>query len=72
MSRIVALLLEAGLIVSAIGAILYSLRIIMGSIIDVSWYWGGAMAAFAGPVAFALALFIHEKRDGARSKGTRQ
>jgi hypothetical protein len=61
MSRAINLLLEAGLIVSALGALAYAIRIILGTVINISWYWGGAIGAFAGPVAFAAALNLYQR-----------
>ena len=62
MTRAISLVLQIGLVVSSIAAILFALRIILEQILGGSWYWGGAMAAFAGPVAFSLALYLFEHR----------
>ena len=65
MSRAITLLLQAGLFLTAIAGILFAVRIILQQTVGGSWYWGGAMAAFAGPVLFALALYLFERRDAA-------
>ena len=65
MSRLISLILQVGLLLSAVAGILFAVRIILQQTIGGSWFWGGAMAAFAGPVFFALALQLFERRDGA-------
>ena len=62
MSRINVMVLEVGLLISSLAAILFALRIILQQVIGGSWFWGGAMAAFAAPVAFALALYLYDRR----------
>ena len=63
MSRAIVLLLQVGLMLSAVAGILFAVRIILQQTIGGSWYWGGAIAAFVGPVAFALALFLVERSE---------
>jgi hypothetical protein len=62
MNRVITLLLQAGLLVSTAAAIAYAVRILLGTLFDTSWYWAGALAALAGPVAFALALRLISDR----------
>jgi hypothetical protein len=72
MSRAIVLLLQVGLMLSAIAGILFAVRIILQQTIGGSWYWGGAIAAFVGPVAFALALLLVERSGtfpGVREEG---
>ena len=61
MTRALTIMLQIGLAVTSVAAILFALRIILQQTIGGSWYWGGALAAFAGPVAFALALYLFER-----------
>ena len=64
MSRVVALALQIGILLGAVAGILYLVRIILQLVSGVgSWYWAGAMASFAAPLAFALALHFYERRD---------
>ncbi len=65
MSRAITLILQIGLLLSAAAGILFAVRIIVQQTIGGSWFWGGAMAAFAGPAFFALALHLFERREGA-------
>lgn len=65
MSRAIALVLQIGLLLTSVAGILFAVRIILQQTIGGSWYWGGAMAAFAGPAFFALALYLYERRGGA-------
>ena len=62
MERFVRLLLLAGLILSTIGALAYSMRIVLGQLMGVTWYWGGALVAYFGPLVFAGALYLNELR----------
>ena len=72
MSRVITLLLEIGILVTSIAAILFAAKIILEQTIGGSWYWGGALAAFSGPALFALALNLYQrwaaapKTEGAR------
>jgi uncharacterized oligopeptide transporter (OPT) family protein len=57
-------LLASGYIAgAAVAGILFAIRIILQQTIGGSWYWGGAMAAFAGPVLFTIAFYLFERRD---------
>ena len=64
MNRLVALLLTAGLIIAAIGAIAQAVLMLADVFLpqQLSWYWGGALAYFAAPVAFALTLRLLDER----------
>ena len=64
MSRLISILLRVGLVVSAVAAIIGAVRMGLGFVLNLSWYWAGLMAAFAGPVSFALAIYLFERRDG--------
>jgi hypothetical protein len=62
MKRFIGLVLQSGLVLTAVAAILIAVRIILHEVIGIgTWYWGGAVAAFIGPVAFAAALFLFER-----------
>ena len=63
MSRAISLTLQIGIFLSAVAGILFAIRIILQQTIGGSWYWGGAMAAFAGPVLFTIAFHLFERRD---------
>jgi hypothetical protein len=54
--RINQVLLEAGLLLGSLAAILYLVRMIIGSILGVEWFWGGAVASLFAPLSFAAAL----------------
>jgi hypothetical protein len=62
MDRVIRILLLVGLVLSTIGAIGFSVRIILGSVLPVRWYWGGAIGAYAGPFLFAATLYLDELR----------
>ena len=62
MSQLIALVLRVGVLVSSMAGILFAVRIILQQTIGGSWYWGGALAAFSGPVFFSLALYLFERR----------
>lgn len=68
MSRAITLLLEIGLVISVVAAIGYAVQIALGVLFGTSWYWAGALAAFAGPVAFALALRLTSDRGAPGGK----
>ena len=67
MKRAIVLLLQIGLMLTAIAAIIFAVRIILQLTIGGSWYWGGAIAAFTGPVAFAIALYVFERCNASGS-----
>ena len=69
MNRALTFLLQVGLALTSVAAILFAVRIIVQQTLGGSWYWGGAMAAFAGPVAFAVALRLHERGDSGTQPG---
>lgn len=62
MERFVRLLLLTGLVLSTIGALAYAIRIVLGQIMGVSWYWAGAFVAYLGPLVFAAAMYFNELR----------
>ena len=62
MDGLVRLLLTVGLVLSALAAFTASLRIMMGYLVGTEWYWGGVIAAYAGPAVFAGALYLDELR----------
>ena len=65
MRRVITFLLQAGLALTAIAAILFAVRIIAQQVLGIgSWDWGGAIAVFLGPVAFTIALFVFEWSAG--------
>jgi len=61
MERVARLILLIGLIFSGFVALIFSVRILLGQILGVSWFWGGAIGAYFGPLAFAAALFVYDK-----------
>jgi hypothetical protein len=62
MKRLISLLLQAGLVLTAVAGILFAVRIILQQALGIGhWYWAGAVAAFVGPLAFAAALFVFER-----------
>ena len=65
MSRVITILLEIGIVVTSIAAILFAAKIILEQTIGGSWYWGGALAAFSGPALFTLALSLYQRTAGA-------
>lgn len=62
MSRAIQLVLQVGLLFSAIAAIVFAVRIVVGLTLGANWFWGGAVGAFLGPVSFAIALYLFERR----------
>ena len=57
MTRLVTLLLHAALVLVSISAVTYAVRILLQQALNLgSWYWGGALAVFAGPLLIAGAL----------------
>ena len=64
MKRLINLLLQAGLVLTAVAAILFAVRIILQQAVGIgTWYWAGATAVFLGPVAFAIAIWVFERSD---------
>jgi hypothetical protein len=62
MDQALRFLLQIGLILSSVAALTASLRIILGYALGTTWYWGGALAAYAGPLIFTVALYIDALR----------
>jgi hypothetical protein len=64
MTRVVELLLRTGLLLGLVGAIGQLVLMILDlfRVVDLRWYWGGAIAYFSAPVAFALMLRLLEER----------
>lgn len=62
MDSVVRFMLLIGLIFSSVAALTASLRIILGYALGTTWFWGGALAAYAGPVVFVAALYLDELR----------
>ena len=56
MNRGVSLLLRTGLLLSLIGAVAQLVIMLLDLLLPISlrWYWGGSIAFFIAPVAFAL------------------
>ena len=69
MSQVITLVLRVGVLLSAIAGILFAVRIILEQTVGGSWYWGGALAAFSGPVFFSAALYLFERRPPVRGPG---
>jgi hypothetical protein len=64
MNRIVQLLLRVGLLLGIVGSIGQLVIMVLDVFIPSSlrWYWGGALAFFAAPVAFALTMRLLDER----------
>lgn len=62
MRRLSTLLLEAALLLSAVVAVIYLVRILPSWFLPIQWYWGGALAALAGPALVAAALRLIDGR----------
>lgn len=64
MSRLVDLLLTAGLVLGLLGAIgqLVVMLLDLTLLPELRWYWGGSLAYFAAPVAFALTARLRDPR----------
>jgi hypothetical protein len=58
--RLIRILLQAGLALSGVGALVGSVRVILGFLLGAHWFWGGVLAAYLGPACFAGALRLHE------------
>ncbi|SOB87801.1 hypothetical protein SAMN06297144_2938 [Sphingomonas guangdongensis] len=56
MRRVSTLLLEVALLLSAVAALFYLVRMILAPFMRHDWFWGGAVASVAGPVLIAAAL----------------
>ena len=55
MNRLVDLLVSIGLLLSLIGAVGQVIYMLLGLILpQIRWYWGGSLAYFAAPTAFAV------------------
>lgn len=56
MSRFIAILIRTGLVLSLVGAVAQLVVMLLDVLLPISlrWYWGGAIAFFVAPVAFAL------------------
>ena len=68
MTRAITLLLQVGLVLTAIAAILFAVRIILQQALGIgSWYWGGAIAVFLGPLAFTAALALLGRNTGSNA-----
>ena len=62
MNRAIGLLLVTGFALSIAAAIAESVYIILGLVLGARWFWGGAIAAYFGPAAFAIALYFNQLR----------
>jgi hypothetical protein len=64
MTRIVDVLLQVGLLLGVVGALGQLTVMILDIFIlpDLRWYWGGSLAYFAAPVAFALTARLRDPR----------
>ena len=68
MNRAILLSLQLGMLLSTIAAIVFAIRIVVGLTLGANWFWGGAVGAFIGPVSFAIALYLFERRPATESK----
>lgn len=64
MTRLLDTLLSAGLALSLIGAIGQLVIMILDIFVmpDLRWYWGGSIAFFVAPVAFAVTRRLLDTR----------
>jgi hypothetical protein len=64
MRRVVDILLQAGLLLGLVGAISQLVLMLVDFFLlpQLRWYWGGSIAFFAAPVAFALTARLLEPR----------
>ena len=60
MNRLIDLLLKAGLLLGLVGAVGQLVVMLVDLVLpaQVRWYWGGSIAYFAAPVAFALTALL--------------
>ncbi len=65
MNRLLSLVLQAGLVVASIAAVAQAVLMMADVFLpgQLPWYWGGALAYFAAPVAFALTLRLLDGRS---------
>ena len=65
MNRFTVSLLHVGLFLSAIGAVGQLIVMLLDVFLlpQLRWYWGGSLAYFAAPVAFALTLRLLDGRS---------
>ncbi|MHA6722826.1 hypothetical protein [Sphingomonas sp. RS2018] len=61
MRRFSILLLEVALLLSAILAVMYLVRVIASWFLPLDWYWGGALVAVGAAPLIALALRLLDK-----------
>jgi xanthine/uracil permease len=54
--RLTIMMIEIALLISGAAAVIYSIRLAVGQVLPVGWFWGGAIAIFFAPVALAGAL----------------
>jgi hypothetical protein len=73
MRRVVELLVKVGLVLGLIGAIGQSVLMLLDLFIfpKLRWYWGGSIAYFAAPVAFALTAWLLGKQSTKTNEGAR-
>ena len=58
MNRITYAMIEFALLLSAANALIAIVRMAISEFLPISWFWGGSIAAFAGPVLLAGALHL--------------
>ena len=64
MKRLLDILLRVGLLLGVVGSIGQLIVMILQVFLlpSLRWYWGGSLAFFAAPVAFALTLRLVDER----------
>lgn len=67
MHKVTAKLLEFGILSSTVLAILYMVRMALGLVLNISWYWGAALACLTGPLLLVAAKFLHARTGVADS-----
>jgi hypothetical protein len=61
MNKAIRILLVVGIALSSLGALTASVRIILGFVLGANWFWGGIVAAYLGPLAFAASLYCFDR-----------
>ena len=64
MNKAIRLILLIGIALSSLGAITASVRVILGFALGAEWFWGGVVAAYVGPFAFAASLYFFDRSRG--------
>jgi hypothetical protein len=58
MYRLADFQLEAGTLFAAVLALAYMVQIALSWLLPMEWFWGGALASFAAPLALAATRYL--------------